>query len=209
MRGSGRAEGECLDIPNLVSPSTTTMTDIILDSTPLDPRAQPLIDALTYEYETRYGDFFRRAGESAVNELARYPAELFAPPHGAFLLLIRDGLTIGGGAFKRYDERTAELKRVWTHVELRRQGLARKVLRELEERARRQGYSRLYLTTGFRQPEAAGLYTHAGYTPLYDTTAEPGVYLHLSFGKDLLEPGRVSQLEDLRAAVPVPQAQVA
>jgi len=187
-----------------VSLSPNTMTDSILDTTPLDIRSQPLIDALTIEYETRYGDFFRRAGESAVSELSRYPAELFAPPQGAFLLLIRDGETVGGGAFKRYDERTAELKRVWTHADLRRQGLARQVLRELEARALRQGYSRLFLTTGFRQPEAEALYKSAGYTPLYDTTAEPGVVLHLAFGKDLHEPERTSSLEDLRISTPIP-----
>ena len=119
------------------------MTDGFLYTTPLDPRAQPLIEALTWEYETRYGNYW---GEPAGAEMARYPAELFAPPHGAFLLLMRGGTAIAGGAFKRYDERTAELKRVWTHVELRRQGLARIVLAELEARALRQGYSRIYLT---------------------------------------------------------------
>jgi GNAT superfamily N-acetyltransferase len=125
------------------------MTDVFVYTTPNDERSQPLIEALINEYESRYGNYF---GEPAHNELSRYPAEYFAPPHGAFLLLIRDGETIGGGAFKRYDERTAELKRIWTHADLRQQGLARKVVYELEAQAARQGYSRIYLTTGFRQP---------------------------------------------------------
>jgi GNAT superfamily N-acetyltransferase len=175
------------------------MSDSFLDTTPLDARAKPLIDALTIEYDTRYYDF-RAKGVTASQELARYPAELFAPPHGAFVLLIRDGQTIGGGAFKRYDERTAELKRVWTHADFRRQGLARRVLEQLEARAIRQGYSRVYLTTGFRQPEAWGLYTDSGYTPLFDTSLDPQVILHLPFGKDLIEPSRTSSLDDLRAA---------
>jgi hypothetical protein len=29
----------------------------------------------------------------------------------------------------------------------------------------RQGYRRVYLTTGFKQPEAAGLYINTGYEP--------------------------------------------
>ena len=94
-------------------------------------------------------------------------------------------MAIAGGAFKRYDERTAEFKRVWTHVDLRRQGLARKVLAELEAQAARQGYSRIYLTTGFRQPEAAGLYLSTGYTALFDVTKDPETYGSLPFEKNI------------------------
>ena len=117
--------------------------------------------------------------------MRRYPAELFAPPHGNFILLLRDGTAIDGGAFKRYDERTAELKRVWTHIDLRRRGLARRVLIELELQAARQEYTWLYLTTGFRQPEAAGLYLNNGYTALFDTAADPETYRTLPFEKDI------------------------
>ncbi|MER9934210.1 GNAT family N-acetyltransferase [Mesorhizobium sp. M0088] len=169
------------------------MTDIFLYTTPVDPRAQPLVEALTYEYETRYGTYW---GEPASTEMTRYPAELFAPPHGAFLLLLRDGVAIAGGAFKRYDEQTAELKRVWTHVDLRRQGLARKVLDELEPQAARQGYTKLYLTTGFRQPEAANLYLNSGYTALFDTTVDPETYRTLPFEKDISALALRLQAED-------------
>ena len=50
--------------------------------------------------------------------------------------MIRGGETMAGGAFKRYDDRTAEFKRIWTRRDLRRQGLARKLLVELEAQAR-------------------------------------------------------------------------
>lgn len=159
------------------------MTDVFFYTTPLDEQARPLIEALTFEYQSRYGNYW---GEPGSAEMSRYPAELFAPPHGAFVLLLRDGVAIAGGAFKRYDERTAEFKRVWTHVDLRRQGLARKVLVELEAQAARQGYSRIYLTTGFRQPEAAGLYLSTGYTALFDVTKDPEIYGSLPFEKDIL-----------------------
>lgn len=159
------------------------MTDSFLYTTPLDPQAQPLIQALTQEYEARYGDYWG-AGDG-VKEMNRYPAELFAPPDGNFLLLLRDGVAIAGGAFKRYDDTTAEMKRVWTHVDLRRQGLARRVLDELEAQAARQGYTQLYLTTGFRQPEAAGLYLRSGYTALFDTAVDPEIHGTLPFRKDI------------------------
>jgi hypothetical protein len=38
----------------------------------------------------------------------------------------------------------------------------------LERIATQRGYARVYLTTGWRQPEAVGLYLATGYTPLYD-----------------------------------------
>jgi GNAT superfamily N-acetyltransferase len=152
------------------------MSDQIVFTTPLDPRAQPLLDQLTWEYVTRYGSYF---GDPPGAEMKRYPAELFAPPDGNFLLLLRDG------AFKRYDPYTAELKRVWTDTALRRQGLARQVVERLEAQAERQGYDRIWLTTGFRQPEAKGLYLHLGYTPHFDVTADPEIYKLLPFEKVL------------------------
>ncbi len=120
--------------------------------------------------------------------MEKYPAELFSPPEGGnFVLLLRDGAPIGGGAFKRHpDPGTAELKRVWTHSALRRQGLARKVVQELEAQALRQGYTRIYLTTGFRQPEAVALYLGQGYAALFDTEAPEGTYRSLPFEKPLL-----------------------
>lgn len=173
------------------------MTYEIIDTTPLDPIARPLLDALQIEYATRYREFRPDSATSASEEMVRYPAELFAPPEGAFLVIVRDGETIGGGAFKRYDASTAELKRIWTHASQRRQGLARLVVQELEARALRQGYRRVYLTTGFRQPEAAGLYVDTGYESLFDRSIAPEIHRRLAFGKDLLEPGRTDSLTDL------------
>ncbi|WP_265522381.1 GNAT family N-acetyltransferase [Oerskovia flava] len=79
--------------------------------------------------------------------------------------------------------RTAELKRIWTHSAHRRRGLARQVLAELEQRAAARGYRRIYLTTGPRQPEAAGLYLATGYTALFDRAAEPETLGPLAFEK--------------------------
>ncbi|PQZ50505.1 N-acetyltransferase [Ochrobactrum sp. MYb15] len=159
------------------------MADEFLYTSTTDIRAVPLIEALTIEYDTRYGNYF--SDEGAAAEMNKYPPEAFAPPHGNFLLLLRDGQTIGGGAFMRYDDVTAEFKRIWTHSNLRRQGLAKRVLEELEAQAHRQGYKRVYLTTGFRQPEAKELYLRNGYTALFDVSADPEVYGTLPFEKSL------------------------
>lgn len=160
------------------------MSDRFYYTTPLDPLARPLIEELTFEYDSRYGNFFD--AEGATKEMNRYAPEAFAPPHGNFVLLLRDGQAIAGGAFMRHDDdRTVEFKRVWTHSAYRRQGLAKRVLVELEEQAARQGYARVYLTTGFRQPEAVALYLTNGYSALFDTKADPQTIRILPFEKSL------------------------
>ncbi len=162
------------------------MSDRFLYTSVNDPLAVPLFDGLEQEYGTRYEDVIRKMGGSARDELQRYPPEAFAAPVGAFLLLLRDGVAISGGAFMPHrDEGTAEFKRIWTLPALRRQGIARIVLQELEDQALRQGYRRVYLTTGFRQPEAVGLYLSQGYTALFDLAADPEVVAHLPFEKHL------------------------
>ncbi|MDP9651119.1 GNAT superfamily N-acetyltransferase [Paraburkholderia caledonica] len=152
---------------------------IIVDTTPADIRARTLIEALIDEYSTRYAPYRIDSRGEVEHELARYPDELFSPPDGAFILVIRDGKTVGGDAFRRYDAQTVELKRVWTHLEWRRQGLARTIVAALEQRAKEQGYRRAYLTTGVRQPEAWALYVDTGYTPFFDGTNVPETDVNL------------------------------
>ncbi|MET7614075.1 GNAT family N-acetyltransferase [Streptomyces seoulensis] len=137
----------------------------VVQVTVADPRVRPLLRELGEEYSARYG-------KDAHAELARYPDEEFTAPHGGVLLLLLEGgEPVAGGAFRRYDAGTAELKRIWTHSGHRRRGLAREVVAELEREALARGYRRIYLTTGPRQPEARALYLNTGYRPLFDTEA--------------------------------------
>ncbi|NJQ02894.1 GNAT family N-acetyltransferase [Streptomyces sp. PLAI1-29] len=146
-----------------------------------DPRVRPLLRELAHEYATRYG-------ADARDEFTRHPDAEFTPSHGGVLLLLLDhGEPVAGGAFRRHDPATAELKRIWTHSAHRRRGLARRVVAELENEARARGYRRIRLTTGPRQPEARGLYLATGYTPLFDTGADPETIGPLAFEKHLPE----------------------
>lgn len=163
-----------------------------------DPRVRPLLDELAHEYSSRYGNLF---GDPSA-EMNRYPAEEFAAPDGALLILRENGTSVAGGAFRRWDATTAELKRIWTHSRHRRRGLARIVLTELEREAGRRGYTRLHLTTGPRQPEARSLYLATGYTPLFDLTADPEQLPHLAFGKDLTDPTTLTLPHESAATAP-------
>ena len=158
-----------------------------------DPKVAPLLADLAVEYGTRY-----RLIDSGA-ELARFPDAEFASPNGAFLILTHDGETVAGGAIRRCDAETAEVKRVWTSPRHRRRGLARRVMEELEAKAAELGYSKIYLTTGPRQPEASGLYLASGYTPLYDVAADPESIGPLPYVKEL--PHVVTQSLENRIAV--------
>ncbi len=62
---------------------------------------------------------------------------------GDFLVIYSGKKLVAMGGVQRVDDNTAIIKKVRTHPEYRRQGLARTVMEELEERARELGYKRL------------------------------------------------------------------
>lgn len=120
-----------------------------------DPAAQLLVTGLTEEYEARYGP---------NGEMSRAPHAEFDPPSGLFVVLVDGDVTLAGGGFRRYDDTTCEVKRMWTHPDHRRRGLATVVLTALEDGAAEAGYSKLVLETGPRQPEAEAMYKARGYS---------------------------------------------
>ena len=120
-----------------------------------DEVVQPLLAGLTHEYDTRYGE---------NTEMARTAEHEFDPPSGLFIVVMDGDITASGGGFRRHDPTTCEVKRMWTHPDYRRRGLARLVLATLEDAAVEMGYERLILETGPRQPEAAAMYEARGYS---------------------------------------------
>ncbi len=145
------------------------MSEAFRDISPEAPELQPIISGLFAEYAARYGDYFSRDAEVELSEW-------YLPPQGLFIVLEREGEIIATGAYKPKDRHTAEIKRIWTHRRLRQQGLAAKMVQELERRAVLAGYSHIYLTTGFRQPEAVKLYLSQGYEAQFDLTRDPEEY---------------------------------
>jgi len=146
-----------------------------------DPLAEPLLAELAVEYASRYG-----ATEQAMSKWLRgYPADEFAPPSGGLLIGVLDGLPVTGGAFRRFDDSTAELKRIWTDSRYRRQGHATALLAALEGQIAALGYRSVYLTTGDRQPEAEALYLSTGYLRLAEPLPAEGEVYPLAFQKTL------------------------
>jgi putative acetyltransferase len=75
-----------------------------------------------------------------------------------------DDKPVGCGAFKEYDEKKVEIKRMFVLPGFRGKGIASGVLKELELWASALNYSACVLETGKNQPEAISLYQKAGYT---------------------------------------------
>lgn len=147
--------------------------------------AEPLIAELAVEYSTRYDG----TEEGVLRWLRGHPADAFTPPHGGMLIGVLDGQPVTGGAFCRFGwvegAETAELKRIWTDRRYRRLGFGRILLAELESRIAAQGYRRVYLTTGTRQPEAEALYAATGYTRLTEPRDAVPHYTAVAFEKVL------------------------
>jgi len=85
-----------------------------------------------------------------------------------------NGKPVGCGAIKEYAPVIMEVKRMYTPPESRGNGVASKVLAELETWAAEMSYEKCILETGKKQPEAIGLYKKNGYTliPNYGQYAE-------------------------------------
>jgi GNAT superfamily N-acetyltransferase len=146
-----------------------------------DPLAAPLLDELAAEYADRYGGI----RDNVRAWLRGYPGAEFEAPGGGLLIGLLDGVPVTGGAFRRFDAATAELKRIWTDSRHRRRGHAQALVTRLEAEIAARGYSRIYLTTGDRQPEAEGLYLSMGYTRLAEPLPAEGEVYPMAFVKVL------------------------
>jgi GNAT superfamily N-acetyltransferase len=77
------------------------------------------------------------------------------------------------GGVKRLDDERCEIKKMYVVPGLRGRGVARALLRELEDIARRLGYPIARLDTGPRQSNAQGLYEDEGYVAVPDFNGNP------------------------------------
>ena len=88
----------------------------------------------------------------------------FEPPTGSFLVMRINGKPVGCGGFKRDAPGIAYLKRMWVAREVRGLGLGRRLLAELEGRARALDYRKVRLETEKSLKEAQRLYRSSGYS---------------------------------------------
>ncbi|CAL9605949.1 hypothetical protein SUDANB121_05547 [Nocardiopsis dassonvillei] len=97
-----------------------------------------------------------------------------------------DGTAVACGGLRDLGpDEGGEVKRMYVLPGSRGSGAAARLLAALEEWALEQGWKRLRLETGDRQPDAVRFYTKAGYTPVEPFGAYAGSPSSLCFGKVL------------------------
>lgn len=87
----------------------------------------------------------------------------FSPPRGCFLVARLLGQPVGCGALRVVDPEIGEIKRMWVDPRARGLGIGRKLLIELERRARTLKLKMLRLESNESLKEAHALYRSAGY----------------------------------------------
>jgi GNAT superfamily N-acetyltransferase len=122
---------------------------------PLGRDATLLLREMRAEALFRYGDTMDASAPPVTNEPLA--------PRSMFLIVRLEGKPVGCAALRPMAARAAEVRRMYVAPSVRRRGIARRLLAELEGRAAEFGYAFLRLETGNRQPEAIALYDSYGF----------------------------------------------
>lgn len=99
------------------------------------------------------------------------------------LVAYRDDRPLGCGAIKALDASSYEVKRMYTTIDSRGQGIAKKILSSLEAWAKELGAVQCVLETGRRQTAAIALYQSAGYQTCDNYGQYIGVANSICFSK--------------------------
>mgnify|MGYP001586987236 FL=1 len=91
------------------------------------------------------------------------------------VIAYQDNQAIGCGAFKKLDDETIEIKRMYVKFAHRGSGTAQAILNSLELWASEKGFKKCILETGNRQVEAIKFYKKAGYKSIPNY----GQYIHM------------------------------
>ncbi len=98
----------------------------------------------------------------------------------------KNNTPVGCGAIKYYQENIMEVKRMFVPLELRVQGIASHVLRELEKWSKELNFFTLILETGEKMPEAIQLYKKNNYKVIPNYGQYAGVETSVCFEKRLI-----------------------
>ena len=128
-----------------------------------DPRAVALRELMDVEMSAIYGSLFS-SGEPDELLAARRLA-LGIDPRDVLVTLLAidaDGIPLAHAALRDLGGEW-EVKRLFVTEKARGRGIGRRIMSDLESRARDRGAKRLILQTGDRQPDAVTIYERMGY----------------------------------------------
>ena len=149
------------------------MTEFIR-TTSTDPDFRKLIYALDE-------DLYQRNGEAQLQYRQYNQVDLI----NHVVVVYFEGKPVGCGCYKRFDDQTVEMKRMFVLPEMRGKQLAAQMLQKLEKWAVEEGNTAAVLETGLRQVEAIRLYTVAGYSLIENYGQYVGMEDSICFKKKL------------------------
>jgi ribosomal protein S18 acetylase RimI-like enzyme len=106
--------------------------------------------------------------------------QIHARPDGEILVARVNGQVVGCVMMQRIDERTCEMKRMFTSPDGRGLGLGRRLAEAIVRVGGERGYATMRLDTGRNHEEALALYRSLGFreiAPYYEAPAELGNHL--------------------------------
>jgi DNA-binding MarR family transcriptional regulator/GNAT superfamily N-acetyltransferase len=133
------------------------------------------------QYFAELRDRFDAGFDPAASSLP--DATEMAPPTGLFLVARLRSDPVGCGGLILHGAAPAEIKRMWVSPALRGLGLGKRLLQELERRARDAGAPAARLDTNRNLTEAISMYRSSDYAEIPDFNGEP--YAHHWFEKHL------------------------
>ncbi|SMQ59417.1 GNAT family N-acetyltransferase [Agreia sp. VKM Ac-1783] len=132
-----------------------------------DPRAIALRDVMDAEMQVRYG--LSSPADAELSEAIHRALAVDESTVVDTVLLVDDGVPVAHAGLRMLQTDSGaewEVKRVIVDGTRRGRGLGRALMNEIIDIARQGGARRLILQAGDRQPEAVGLYSSLGFTPI-------------------------------------------
>lgn len=155
--------------------TASTVRTVVRD--PGSPDARVCRGHYFAELSRRFDGGFDPTREGAAGD------EQLTSPAGLFLVALLRSEPVGCGGLTFHGDGPAEIKRLWVASAARGLGLGRRLVTELEERARARGIRVVRLDTNRALDEAINLYRTAGYREIDSYNDNP--YAHHWFEKNL------------------------
>jgi GNAT superfamily N-acetyltransferase len=143
-------------------------------TTPADADYRALVAGLDADLRDRYGP-----------DQDIYDGHNILSTQACVVIAFDGDMPVGCGAFRPYDPRSAEIKRMFVPPVHRGRGVARAVLAALEQWAAERGCTRAVLETGVHQTEAIALYRKTGYVSIEKYGPYVGLPSSCCFAKTL------------------------
>lgn len=150
---------------------------------------EQLIIKRTKSDDTDFLHLVRKLDSELLNELnedqATYDQYNKVPDLDTVIVIYENDRPVAIGCFKKYNDDTVEIKRMFVEKEQRGKGFSKLVLEELERWAEESGFRYAILETSIHFKTARGLYTNAGYTTIENYDQYKGLDESICMKKEL------------------------